>query len=701
MTPDVREALVAADALLRRDDAAAARSMLEHLAEEPAAARTPEVQLLLAQACFQMQDGVAAERAVRNALASSPESAPAHALLGLVLADLDRLDESALHLARSLELRPGNVRNLTNLGAVQRRRGAIAEATRAFATAIAIDRDSAPAWRGLAQTHEAAGMEDAALAAWRTWQRLQPEPAAARAAIGAALARMHRWDDAEAELAAIPDAEDADGSAAVRLAFIRGERGDVDGARAACERAARRAPAALTPRFGQALMLPQIYDGSADLAAWRDRFSAGLDALEAESSRWNALPADAFWLLDWSNFYLAYQGGNDLALQQRYASLVSALANSAAPRFGAKPHAGSRSRGRLRVGFASSFFRRCTVGAYFESWISGLDRSRFETFLFHFGNEVDQTTVALRASVDHAVHPEGRVDRVAAKIRDAQVDILIYPQLGMDGRDATLASLRLAPVQCVAWGHPVTTGSNAIDYYFSCAGMEAPGAAQHYSERLLLLPGLGTRYAVPGCRRATRAEFGLPDAARLYACPQSLFKIHPDNDAMFAELLLADPAARLVFCAQPGEPSTAKFMARLRTALEARGVDVRRVDWQPLRPDPEFRALLSVCDVMLDTLHWSGGNTSLDALAAGLPIVTCPGPFLRGRQSAAMLRTLGLERLIANTPAQAVALAIDVARNSAATIRRTIAERSGALFGRDEPLSALETHLLQIAQRSD
>ena len=50
---------------------------------------------------------------------------------------------------------------------------------------------------------------------------------------------------------------------------------------------------------------------------------------------------------------------------------------------------------------------------------------------------------------------------------------------------------------------------------------------------------------------------------------------------------------------------------------------------------------------MLDTLHWSGGNTSLDALLCGLPVVTLPGQFMRGRQSAAMLRLAGAPQLIA------------------------------------------------------
>ncbi|MEO8316255.1 MAG: hypothetical protein ABI645_15845, partial [Pseudomonadota bacterium] len=232
--------------------------------------------------------------------------------------------------------------------------------------------------------------------------------------------------------------------------------------------------------------------------------------------------------------------------------------------------------------------------------------------------------------------------------------------------------------------------------YFSCADMEPPHASAHYSERVLLLPGLGTSYAEPGCRPATRSEFGLPEDVRLYACPQSLFKIHPDNDAMFADLLRRDADARLVFCAQPAEPATAQFQARVRGALDAGGVDFNHVIWQPLRPGSDFRALLSVCDVMLDTLHWSGGNTSLDALAARLPIVTCPGRFLRGRQSAAMLRTLSLESLIVETPERVVEQAIAVACDSKAAVRKQIDSGAGQLFSRPEAVSTLQRYLVQI-----
>ena len=62
--------------------------------------------------------------------------------------------------------------------------------------------------------------------------------------------------------------------------------------------------------------------------------------------------------------------------------------------------------------------------------------------------------------------------------------------------------------------------------------MEPADAAHHYTERLLTLPGLGTRYLSPDIpARAKRAALGLPPRGTLYLIPQSLFKLHPDNDS--------------------------------------------------------------------------------------------------------------------------------------------------------------------------
>jgi CRISPR-associated protein Csy1 len=97
-----------------------------------------------------------------------------------------------------------------------------------------------------------------------------------------------------------------------------------------------------------------------------------------------------------------------------------------------------------------------------------------------------------------------------------------------------------------------------------------------------------------------------------------------------------------------GGRSTSTFRAGIDAELAAHGVAPGRV--RMLKPDLQHAAYLrlnAACDVMLDSVHWSGGNTSIDAIAAALPVVTLPGTLMRGRQSAAMLAALQLPQLIA------------------------------------------------------
>ena len=89
---------------------------------------------------------------------------------------------------------------------------------------------------------------------------------------------------------------------------------------------------------------------------------------------------------------------------------------------------------------------------------------------------------------------------------------------------------------------------------------------------------------------------------------------------------------------------------------------------------------------MLDPFHWSGGGTSLDAFAGDLPVVTLPGRFMRGRQTAAMLRVMGADALIASDVDMYVRTAIDVATNQSLNqdLRALINANKRALFDRDD-----------------
>jgi CRISPR-associated protein Csy1 len=295
------------------------------------------------------------------------------------------------------------------------------------------------------------------------------------------------------------------------------------------------------------------------------------------------------------------------------------------------------------------------------------------------------------------------VHAIAQQVVADDLDILVYPELGMHAETFTLAGLRLAPVQCAGWGHPNTTGLSEIDWFISCADMEPADAQSHYSERLALLPGLGTRYAMPRAETSgSRADFGIPGDRTIYLVPQSLFKIHPDNDELIARVLERDPRGVALLFASHQDNVTQDFAQRLNRSLQPRGLDIhdRVVFLMPSLAHPKYLRLNQLSDVMLDTLHWSGGNTSLDALASGLPVVTLPGELMRGRQSRAMLRALGVDSLIAPDVDAYVDAAVRVGTDAAersALSQRLIANR-GALFERDEPVRALADFLERAAR---
>jgi CRISPR-associated protein Csy1 len=343
---------------------------------------------------------------------------------------------------------------------------------------------------------------------------------------------------------------------------------------------------------------------------------------------------------------------------------------------------------RGRIGLLSSHWRTSTVGSYFSGWIDWLRDAGFEVVVYQLGPQRDATTDALAARATRFRFLEASLEDVARQLRDDALDLLLYPEIGMDARMTPLAALRLARAQAVAWGHPVTSGCATIDHYLSCADMEPPDGATHYVEALHALPGLGVDYRRPARPpELAPAALGLDPARPRVLVPQSLFKLHPDGDAVMATIAAQVPRVQFVLFAGEHPRWWARYVERLRPvfARVGRDVDAHLVQL-PLGTRERFLQVNLGCDVMLDSLHWSGGNTAIDALSCGLPLVTCPGSQMRGRQSLAMLRRLGLEEaLVTATPeAQAerlVALLRD--RDERRGLGRTIEARLPQLFESD------------------
>jgi len=621
------------------------------------------------RAAWRRGDAEGALERLRQSVRLDPGNPAAWNDLGAMLVSLDRSGEAEGCFGRALEISSDHASALVNYGGCLYARGALDEAEEYLQAAVRADPDRVAAHYNLAQL----------------------------------LRRKLEFERAATALRRVLDLNPLHLNAWLALGETSAYLGDMDEADRCYREADRVNPGNLPAKLGLALSLPQVCSGKRQMEAMRARYDRGLagleDGLEAALERPVAERLEA---AQYKNFLLAYHGRNDLELQRRFSRFQRALLESALPQFYAPIARGRESGGRIRVGFASSNFYSCTVGKYFRNWIIGLDERSFETVVFSADAPADALNREIRAA-SHEFHElPAALQAGAGMIHSARLDVLIYPELGMYPKIFALANMRLAPLQCAAWGHPVTSGHDNVDWFISVEGMEPPGAEAHYSERLVTLPGIGTAYPRPPVPEAVaRGSLGLPDEGTLLLFPQSLFKIHPDNDAVLADILAHEPSTRLVMFEDWNASVTRGLSERLGRALAARGEDIAgRVTFLPRARHGDYLRINLACDLMLDSMHWSGGNTALDALACGLPVVTLPGAFMRGRQTMAMLRAVGMDELVAKSPADYVDIALALCRDGhrRAAIRAAIRERNAVLFDQREPVRALQELLKAGAQ---
>lgn len=559
--------------------------------------------------------------------------------------------------------------------------GRLREAKDGFEEALRRDPACGEAWLGLGALALETGAVEAACNLLARAAECAPENAEARMQWARALQLAQRLDEACAQMEVVCRLRPGDAASWEGLGILRQAIGEAEAAAQAYRRALELRPLPAL-RAKLATLMPPIIASHEAIGQWRGRMEAALDALLADAAPGPA-SADPMQAALWTNFYLAYHGLCDRDLQMKTARLYRRLfpsldyvaAHCSQPR---------RDGGRIRVGLISQFLHKHSIGRTSRGLFAQLSREEFEVSAIFIAPAVDdEYSRFIRQHAAHSLVVPQDLAAARALIESLRLDILFYQDIGMEPFGAFLAYSRLAPVQCVSFGHPDTTGIPAMDYFVSNDLFEPPGAEAHYSERLFRLHDLGSlayyyRPELPE-RRKTRADFGFSDDAPLYLCPQNLFKFHPDMDALIAAILRRDPRGRLALVAGKIGHWT-ELLKRRWAELMPEAMD--RIVFLPRMESGDFLNLVALADAMLDTVHFNGMNSSLEAFAVGTPVVTLPGEFQRGRHTQAMYRKMGLAEAIAGSADDYVELALRLGRDAAyrGEFRQRILERNACLF---------------------
>ena len=652
-----------------------------------------------------LQQGIAHHRAGRlqeagalyqQVLALEPAHADCLNLMGVIANQVGRPELAVDYIGRALRVEEKSAIYHNNLGQALLALGRLDDAVASFRRALALEPKLAEAYANLAIAFRHQGKTGDALALFRRALELKPDFAQTHNNLANMMAELGRLDSAidhyDRALALTPDDPEI---LTNRGSALLGQSRIADAVASFRRAHALRPTDALLLKC--ALALPIIPASIGEIE--RVRATLG-DEVAALRHRFMSL-SDPERQIGQTCFHLAYHARDDRQLQRALAALYAEACPSLLTSAPHCLHPVPSADGRVHVGFVSHFFRTHTIARLFHGLIAQLARDRFHVTLLATPCPPDPARAALVEAADAFVELPFDLATARQRVADCALDAIVYPDIGMSPLTYFLAFARLAPVQCVSWGHPDTTGIANLDYFLSCDAMEPDGAEAHYSERLVRLPGPTVYYERPDfdARLKDRAQLGLDAAAHLYVCPQSLFKFHPEFDAVLVEILRRDPAGRLVLVQGAHRHIDDLLIQRLTAG--APEIAARITVLPPLNRG-DFVALLAASDVMLDPLHYSGGNTSLEAFSVGTPVVTWPGAFMRGRHTYGFYKLMGLTDCVARDTTDYVAIALRLGTDPAwrAAVSGRIRAAAALLYENRETVRALEDFLVDAVARA-
>jgi protein O-GlcNAc transferase len=408
----------------------------------------------------------------------------------------------------------------------------------------------------------------------------------------------------------------------------------------------------------------------------------------AMAASWPYTPADLRWLapmMEWIQ-YFDFSRDELGKLYRTYNALMQPFA-------GAAPESrvpSSRTARRLRIGYVSGDFRRHVMGDLMLDVFACHDRSRFEVLAYSLLPEAleDATTERFRASCDGysslaALDDATAARRIAEDCIDVLVDLTSHTPLARPG----ILLRKPAPVIVAHLGDHGTIGLEQVDFKLTDACADLPDAASYQIEAPLAMGGcvMPFRRVPPAAADpAGRTQLRAPEDAVIFGVFSGTIKMSARALQLWRRILDAVPNARLAI-----SPFVKVELDRSVSRLQAAGIAADRIlVVQPSADDAVNRARYRHVDVLLDTLPYTGGDSTVAALDMGVPVVTRVGVRQAERMGFSILSHVGVTETMARTDEEYIAIACRLATEPAwrhelsARILAGIAASGIADFGR-------------------
>ena len=325
----------------------------------------------------------------------------------------------------------------------------------------------------------------------------------------------------------------------------------------------------------------------------------------------------------------------------------------------ALPPAPAWSHPRLRIGYFSGDFKHHAVSILMAEVLELHDRQRVQVYGLDYS---DTTPTAMRQRVLHAFDHHEPLHalsdaQAAQRIRELEIDVLIDLTGLTAGSRYGVIAYRPAPVQASYLGYMGSSAIPGVDFILADRFLMPPELRPHFTERPIYLPS----YQANDRQRAigtppTRAECGLPAQGFVFCAFNNNYKFTPEVWARWMRILQRSPGS-VLWVLQDNPQARDNLTAH----AQSQGIAAERLVFAGRIAPEKYLARYHCADLFLDTSPYGAGTTASDALWAGLPVLTHPGPSMVSRMAGSLLHAVGLPELITDSEEAYEDLAVQLA----------------------------------------
>ena len=608
-----------------------------------------------------------------NALTLRPNYPEALNNLGVALKTKGELDAAIASYEKAIELNPNYTEAYCNLGNAFKDLGELNAAVNSFNKALELNHNSPEAHNNLANALWEKGEIAAAIACYNKALKIRPDYAEAHNNLGIALKEQGNLDAAVDSYHKALELKHTYPEAHYNLGVALIEQGKLSIAIESFNKAID-----LKPNYLEAhINLGTAFKGHGDLQSAAESYKKALKIgpnnntifshyilCKKKLASWDELPSiERFGEKYLSNtsepfdpfFYIGHQESpemqckNSTLFAKRFLSLHSNLNSESAVINDSKRLDNNR---KLRIGYFSSNFRTHPVLHLLKGVLRNHDTSKFDIYIFDtIVNRPlnDPYLQAIEDSTLNYIHiGDNSLDICLEIVQEYKLDVAIDLMGYTDDKNVCkLFSKRIATVQINYLGYPGTTGCKHLHDCIIADKIVIPQHhEQYYEEDVVRLPDCylcsdNTNAIADLNNLDTQKPCPLDKAGFKFCCFNNIWKITSKEFDIWMRLLKKNPGSILWL---RSDLETA--IQNLKLEAKARNINPDRLIFAEKTDMAEHLARHQKADLFLDTFAYNAHATALDALWAGLPVLTMQGNNFPSRVGSSILSAAELPELI-------------------------------------------------------